>query len=708
MSQIPLINDGDFDARSKINLAIQEANKVGAKASQAALDALQGTVGGKASQSALEATNEALASSTAQLGARLDEHEFEITALYPGSEERPGDTPVLFTSSLTGAGKAQKPIDFGVIVSGQDGMALRVKVVGPDPAVVASRADQAVEAGVSYAARVSARRHKDTSDPLGDTVQFGIACLNAAKQKVSERIFFEESVVTADGLVSRQVTFSRDQEAALTLSETTRYVRPFVRIFGGDGITDVVVVGSWKTTGLIGPKGDTGDVTPVLQTLRDEAVVSAVSTAQDRALAQTAAELATASAGTWNTPAIGISKTVSGQVFGVPSTNDAESTRLYLNSGGMAVDTGKTIPNAKAVTAISGSPIQAFGRAVLSASTAIYASLDVTVEFLVPLKGGPLRSVRWSVTTGTTAVEVKLLRRVGLNFVKVDSRTIATEGGAHSYEAALGAYAPMLTRNGDRLAFYPIGGKFRGADAAVGSRGEVAVPNGNVDSIPLSAVVYPRMRFELGFEIDTGDALARKDLDATARRAAQLLEALASPRIQTIGILSAPVTATFGSNYRWVYANKLTADGTLQALRVFVQVARLLELYAFDDLGDALATTIEPIAVLSLAAGANEFSLAAGTLPALRWLRGQQVGFYAGGDLAITAGEGSVGGGVYRIGPNNAIETKGSLFTGFKQQIGFDFKVDEIGAVQTVYLLQSDYDALSAEDKAKNITYAIL
>lgn len=194
----------------------------------------------------------------------------ETTALHIEASTRPGEARLLFTSALTGAGKDIDPVDVGISVSSLDGIVLRVAQVGPDPLVVAVRADQPTEAGVTYAARIAVRRFKNTSDPLGDTVQSGIACLNAAKQKVSERIFFEGPVATADGLISRQVTFSRDQEANLTLSETTRYVRPFVRIFGGDGVTDVVTVGAIASAGLPGAKGDIGDVTPAAQAAANE------------------------------------------------------------------------------------------------------------------------------------------------------------------------------------------------------------------------------------------------------------------------------------------------------------------------------------------------------------------------------------------------------------------------------------------------------
>ncbi|WP_312795536.1 metallophosphoesterase [Tianweitania sp.] len=265
-----------------------------------------------------------------------------VDGLYPGSQERPGDTPVLFTSVLTGSGKGTAPIQTGELVPGPDGMVLRVAASGPDPVVVASRTDQACEPGVAYMARAAVRRNKNSSDPLGDAVQFGIACLNANKQKVSERIFFEGPVAVADGLVSRQVTFSRDQAAELTLSETTRYVRAFVRIFGGDGITDVSVVGAWETNGLPGPQGNTGDLTPAAQAaaneIKDNTGIVERSTAaaqMARASAETASSAAFGNADVYASAALGLAGTANGQQFQIAIGDDVVR---YKNNAGVAVE----------------------------------------------------------------------------------------------------------------------------------------------------------------------------------------------------------------------------------------------------------------------------------------------------------------------------------------------------------------------------------
>jgi hypothetical protein len=266
--------------------------------------------------------------------------------LLPGARERPGDRRSLFTSELSGAAETLPLIAAGVVVTNADGRVLRFAKIGSDPLVIAARAEEAVEEGRVYASHWAVRRAVNSSDPLGDSIEFGIVCLNAAKQIVATRIIETFTLATADGRKSAQVTYSRDQEADITLSATTRYVRPFVRIYGGNGTTDVEVIGKWETNGLPGPKGDTGDITVAAQTARDESVLaefgsvaanSAAQVAADRA--EDARDSALANGDTYASTAAGVEAVAEGAYFVVPSAEADVAQILYRKVAGAAVET---------------------------------------------------------------------------------------------------------------------------------------------------------------------------------------------------------------------------------------------------------------------------------------------------------------------------------------------------------------------------------
>lgn len=334
-------------------------NTVSGKATQTALAALTDTVNGKATQSALDATNASLAATVseitlargglASLDARLVAMETaraaadaslteRVHGLLPGARERPGDRRALFTSELSGAAEALAPITTGAVVTNDDGRVLRFAKIGSDPLVVAALTEEAAELGQVYASRFAVRRAVNSSDPLGDSIEFGLACLNAQKQIVSTRILETFSLATADGRKSSQFTYSRDQDADITLSATTRYVRPFIRIYGGDGTTDVEVIGKWETNGLPGPKGDTGDLTEAAAAARDEILVKSGEVESDRIAAVASAQAVAATyaaaslAMTYPTVAAGIAGVADGQDF-IVRQEFGEGGDLYRRAG---------------------------------------------------------------------------------------------------------------------------------------------------------------------------------------------------------------------------------------------------------------------------------------------------------------------------------------------------------------------------------------
>lgn len=225
---IAAIAVGDTDARAKMNLVITEANKV----------------------PGLEEVH---------------------LATINDARERPGDARPFFTEEIDGEASTATAIAIGTIETLADGKVLVIDSAA-EPIIVARRENFAVEPGQVYSARWAIRRVQDSSDPLGDTVELGINWLDEDKATLSETIVESLSPSDIDGRLAYSATFSRDEDADETAPAGTRYARPFIRIYGGDARTAVEVVHIWRTAGLPGPKGDTGDVTEAAEAARDAAL----------------------------------------------------------------------------------------------------------------------------------------------------------------------------------------------------------------------------------------------------------------------------------------------------------------------------------------------------------------------------------------------------------------------------------------------------
>lgn len=256
-----------------------ETSKADTASFNGLLDRLTAVEGGKADQSSVKELADDLARFLPELGAR------------------PGDRPELFTSRLIGDGIDAPKVAEGAVVTADEGRVLRVTKTEAAPTIIAARVVTAVEAGHVYAARWTVQRIQNTTDPSGDAVQMGIVMLDKDRNLLAEHIVSERSLVTADSLVSDQLTFARDQPADYTVNANTRYIRPFVRVHGGDGVTDIIVVHAYDgSTGVPGPKGEPGDATAALEALRDQtlqAVQSAEAAETGAGNALAAANLAT-------------------------------------------------------------------------------------------------------------------------------------------------------------------------------------------------------------------------------------------------------------------------------------------------------------------------------------------------------------------------------------------------------------------------------
>jgi predicted acyltransferase (DUF342 family) len=286
-------SDSGSSARTKINQAIDEANKVSGKASQADLsaessaraaaiaaeasaretadNALQSAINGKASNSALSSEAAARAESdellqaaitaeataranaiTAEQTARDAAITAEATARSAGDavrityaeavmgSVRPGEAIKLFTSNIDGAPSDVAPLTDANRAVGAHGAVGVINGSG----YVAPIAVWRLEPGRQYRVRFVVQRAVDTADPSNDAVRLGLRWLKKDKSGLSSTNLADLLDVTvADGRLEYTYNFALtaadniDVKAALT----SVYVRPFVRTFGS-GVTHIELI----------------------------------------------------------------------------------------------------------------------------------------------------------------------------------------------------------------------------------------------------------------------------------------------------------------------------------------------------------------------------------------------------------------------------------------------------------------------------------
>ncbi|MBS9476248.1 right-handed parallel beta-helix repeat-containing protein [Ancylobacter radicis] len=218
------------------------------------------------------------------------------------AEESPGDALSFFTESmlsstsvLAGEAASKAIASSGSLVTNLEGKSYRLIGSG----IVTQRATRRLRNQAVYAARWGASRDAMPADPVGDTVRYGIAWLAADKSLISTTTVDEYNILPATGVRVVTATVSRDMDADYTAPSNARYWRPYVQTFGGAGTTtDIEFIDVWKSSGLPGPKGDTGDVTVELEALRDEAVQAYVDAGEARDEAEAARDLAVAASET--------------------------------------------------------------------------------------------------------------------------------------------------------------------------------------------------------------------------------------------------------------------------------------------------------------------------------------------------------------------------------------------------------------------------
>lgn len=213
---------------------------------------------------------------------------------------RPGDVLDRFTSSLTGTAEDAVDIADTVTTTDAQGAVLRVEA----PATIGTRERVALVVGRKYRIRASFARQTDPDDPAGDTVRLGVQWLNKNKAQISQAVLVDQTPEIVDGRieVSAMVSDTAGIGVTATWPATARYMVPFLRLFGEQGVTDIDTL-EWADV----TDNPTAEILAAIEAAAAEAEAdadraeteanSAASSAGAAQTAQTAAENAAASAG---------------------------------------------------------------------------------------------------------------------------------------------------------------------------------------------------------------------------------------------------------------------------------------------------------------------------------------------------------------------------------------------------------------------------
>ena len=230
MALNPIAN-GDVSARAKIN---------------AAFVAIDGEIAARTEAVANEASAR-LAADAAETGARLAA-DTGITVAIPG-DERPGDWPDAYTTSLAGGPASALPARSAADTAIMDfGKAIRVLGAG----IVARRGYFAVEPNRRYAVRFALSRASDTNDPAGDGVRFAIAWYGgdqAALTGLNTQSVVDDrtNITVASGRVVVTAVVGSVSGSPVTIVHpaAARYARPYAQCYGGSVSNDVEVI-DWQ------------------------------------------------------------------------------------------------------------------------------------------------------------------------------------------------------------------------------------------------------------------------------------------------------------------------------------------------------------------------------------------------------------------------------------------------------------------------------
>lgn len=164
---------------------------------------------------------------------------------------RPAHEPEYFTSARNGTNPngLDAPADMadvtGEVVSTEDGQVRRY--IGAAMCVVRYPFD--LTGDRVHSVRAAVRRHANPSDPVGDTVRVGVAWYDRDYSYMSSTVLQDTTLTTASGLfvVTETVSAAGVGGQVEALSGAV-YCRPFVQMYGADGVTDVVLIDATDIT----------------------------------------------------------------------------------------------------------------------------------------------------------------------------------------------------------------------------------------------------------------------------------------------------------------------------------------------------------------------------------------------------------------------------------------------------------------------------
>lgn len=196
------------ETRAKVNLAIAKANQVDSKAAQSVVDILSDDVQAKADYARVP---------SAHAG---------------GGHSRPGESGNYFGKSVQG-----QPASIAIVTNKVNDAHGKMAVLDADNPVCARLQYYRIEPNRQYRARFVVKRATDTSDPLNDAVRLGLAWLTASYQLSKTKVLLDEPLVVADGRSEFTYDFP-----SVSIPRDANYVKPFVKAFGGDGVTYVELI----------------------------------------------------------------------------------------------------------------------------------------------------------------------------------------------------------------------------------------------------------------------------------------------------------------------------------------------------------------------------------------------------------------------------------------------------------------------------------
>lgn len=426
---------------------------------------------------------------------------------------------------------------------------------------------------------------------------------------------------------------------------------------------------------------DLGALDDAVQATADDRVQTGqdvIASASNADRAEDARDAAIA-AGAWDyTP---IDDTALAAITGMTSGQAAlviETMHVWVYDGSDWVDTGESPLSAKADTS-SLSITKAVGY-LGSIPDGTTAATTGTFAMTTPIEGSGTGARFHYFGRGTGTVYALILSRSGNTMTVEDEVAISVTPGEHvvdlpTLEYSAGQFFGWRGPNG-LLAVTP-GVPEQGFRLWATSS---LITEGNTYSAPTSSQAVPHFRFEITWQVVTGEAFAGL---SDAALGAALQTGVIAPDEHLIGREGAPVTSSSGvGGSTYVYRDPAPYDMVLKRVDGYILTAGSMVLKAFDGDPELLVQNGEDQALTWDGTGLQS------SLPAAPFFlrAGQRLGFYRGGaSIAVNAG-GPDSGGVYFASGNVSTLTSPSLNAAARIELSFEF--DQLTLEERVSILE--------------------